>query len=83
MQRQSRVEDARRPEIVSELLTLREAMQRWPQLYTRRIYAWVAEGRLHPVMPAGRLLYPEWELRQLAAELRGRAMKPYAGSGAA
>lgn len=55
-----------RPQLVSELLTLREACKRF-ELYPEKIYAWSKAGALHPVQPAGRLLYPEWELRRLVS----------------
>jgi predicted site-specific integrase-resolvase len=52
--------------VVSELLTLREACKRFG-LYPEKIYGWAKAGALHPVQPAGRLLYPEWELRELVS----------------
>jgi hypothetical protein len=58
---------ARAPQVVGELLTLRAACARFEGLDYRQIYAWVEEGRLHPVRPGGRLLYPEWEIRALVS----------------
>jgi len=49
------------PQLVSELLTLREACARFG-LYNEQVYAWARDGRIHPVKPNGRTLYPEWEI---------------------
>jgi len=54
----------KRPHVVSELLTLREAALRFG-LTQFRIYQAAADGRVHPVRPGGRILYPAWELEDL------------------
>jgi hypothetical protein len=51
------------------LLTLREACNRFPELYPEVVYAWARDQLLHPVRPNGRTLYPEWELARLVKEL--------------
>ena len=64
----------RRPQVVSELLTAREAATRFG-VTDYKLYKWAAEGSLHPVRAPGglRILYPEWELRELVAA----GMPPY------
>lgn len=56
------------PQLVSELLTLREAAQRFG-IDRRQIYVWAQLSLLHPVRPHGRVLYPEWELSELVKRL--------------
>ena len=56
--------EARKSDVHYELLTLRDAMRRFG-VYQHRVYRWVEEGRLHPVKPGGRTLYPAWELEAL------------------
>ena len=63
---------ARRPSQFSELLTLSEAGKRFG-ISERRVYSWAQAGLVHPVKPQGRILYPEWELRQLVEE-HGRSV---------
>lgn len=61
----------RKLDIHFELLTLGEAISRYG-LYRQRIYRWVRQGRLHPVKPVARTLYPAWELDALT----GRTTSP-------
>ena len=64
------------PAIEYELLTLRDACNRFRGLHEKLVYRWVRERRLHPVRPNGRRLYPSWELETLHAEHTGRTSKP-------
>jgi hypothetical protein len=59
-----RLRSVRAPQDHAELLTLREACRRF-DIDRRQIWVWAALGQLHPVRPAGRTLYPEWELEAL------------------
>lgn len=52
------------------LLTIRDAEREYG-LSGKRIYAAVRAGRVHPVKPNGRTLYPEWELAALLRSLFG------------
>jgi hypothetical protein len=69
--RQALIREARAPRLVSELLTLREACERFPGLHFKQIYVWAEAGILHPVKPQGRTLYPEWELAEAVRKLTG------------
>ncbi|HKW93972.1 MAG TPA: helix-turn-helix domain-containing protein [Methylomirabilota bacterium] len=62
----------RKADLHYELLTLRAAMRQFG-VYHQVIYRWVDEGVLHPVKPAGRTLYPSWELEALT---QGRGSNP-------
>jgi hypothetical protein len=57
-------------ELEGGLLNLSEAAHFYGVDY-RLIWAWAHARVLHPVRPGRRWLYPEWELEQLVAELRG------------
>jgi hypothetical protein len=63
----------RQTDIVYELLDLSEACARFRGVHAKLVYRWVREGRLHPVKPNGRRLYPSWELEALVS---GRTSKP-------
>lgn len=69
--------NAESPKATAELLTLREAQKRF-EVNHRQIYAWVTEGRLHAVQVGGkgRILYPEWELRELVHSLSSAFVDP-------
>lgn len=62
--------DAESPKATAELLTLREARERFG-IHYKQVYAWVAEGVLHAVQVGGkgRIYYPDWELEVLARSL--------------
>jgi hypothetical protein len=55
------LEFARAPRRVHQLLTLTQACRRFG-LYHLQIYAAVEQGKVNPVQPHGRILYPIWEL---------------------
>lgn len=70
----------RQTDILYELLDLSEACERYRGVHAKLVYRWVREGRLHPVKPNGRRLYPSWELEALAAERTSKPLYTYAGA---
>lgn len=70
---------SRKKDVHFRLLTLREAAQEFG-VHPHAVYDAVRKGRLHPVKPAGRTLYPEWEIRALGRDRdpeQGREGAPY------